>query len=312
MLTDDILQLHPLQVVPDPLIRIQLGGIGGQLLQMDPLPSWARQEGFDLLAPVDGVAIPDHQQPHRDLGGQVPQERRPTYTPEGPVLYPGVQPALGSNAADHREMVSAEGCPEHWGLAPGGIGLDHQGQQVAAGLVYEDDAPAFVPGLFFRAGQRSSFQRRMAASSRWLARLRGFWRLQLYCLRMRPTWEGWYWTPKWRRMTWATLGWVHTSPRKPKAWGPWVKSSSNWSRCWWVNLDLRPGGLRWCRAWGPSALARQSHWLTAPLDTPRASAMRCWGQASWNSSQARRRRPSRQLVACWERSAVIHCSIPVL
>src|ERR687892_372432 len=40
------------------------------------------------------------------------------------------------------------------------------------------------------------------------------------------------------------------------------------------------------------------HWLTAPLDTPRASAMRCWCHPSWNSSQARRRRPSRQLVAC--------------
>jgi hypothetical protein len=95
MLTDDILQLHPLQVVPDPLIRVQFGGIGWQLLQMDSLPSWAGQEGFDLLAPVDGVAIPDHQQPHRDMGGQVPQEPRRISTPEGPVLYPGVQPAMG-------------------------------------------------------------------------------------------------------------------------------------------------------------------------------------------------------------------------
>src|SRR5918992_4212242 len=104
------------------------------------------------------------------MGAQVPQEPRRIYTPEGPVLYPGVQPALGSNAADHREMVSAEGCPEHWGLAPGGIGLDHQGQQVAAGLVYEDDGPAFVPGLFFRAGPRPFFQRGVAASFRWGAR----------------------------------------------------------------------------------------------------------------------------------------------
>ena len=68
MLTDNILQLHPLQVVPDPLIRVQLGSIGGQLLQIDSLPSRASQKGFDFLAPVDGVAIPDHQQPHRDVG----------------------------------------------------------------------------------------------------------------------------------------------------------------------------------------------------------------------------------------------------
>src|ERR671915_1052347 len=208
MLTDDILQLHPFQVVPDPLIRVQLGGIGGQLLQMDPLPSWAGQEGFDLLAAVDGAAIPDDQQPHRDMGGQLLQEPRRIYTPEGPVLHSGVQPTMGSNAADYREMVPAEGCPEHWSLAPRGIGLDHQGQQVAATLVYEDDGPAFLPGLFFRAGQRSSLQRRMAASSRWLARLSGFCRLHPCSLRMRPTWEGWYWTQKWRWITWATLGWV--------------------------------------------------------------------------------------------------------
>src|SRR5918992_2925023 len=69
MLTDNILQLHPLQVVPDPLIRVQLGSIGGQLLQMDSLPSRAGQEGFDRLAPVDGAAIPDDHQPHRDVGG---------------------------------------------------------------------------------------------------------------------------------------------------------------------------------------------------------------------------------------------------
>src|SRR5918998_828222 len=76
MLTDNILQLHPLQLVPDPLITVQLGSIGWQLLQMDSLPSRAGQEGFDRLAAVDGAAIPDDQQPHRDVGGQLLQEPR--------------------------------------------------------------------------------------------------------------------------------------------------------------------------------------------------------------------------------------------
>jgi hypothetical protein len=312
MLTDNILQLHPLQVVPDPLIRVQLGSIGGQLLQMDSLPSRAGQEGFDRLAAVDGAAIPDDQQPHRDVGGQLLQEPRRIYTPEGPVLDPSVQPALGGDATDYRQMVPAEGCPEHWSLASGGIGLDHHGQQVATRFVHEDDGPAFIPGLFLSAGQRFSFQCRMASSSRCCARRLGFWRVHPYCLRMRPTWEGWYLTRKWRRMTWATLGWVQTSPRKPKADGPWASSSSSWSRCWWANLGWRPGGLQWRRAWGPWVLVRLSHWLTAPLLTPKASAMRCWGQPSWDSSQARSRRPSRQLVACWELSPVIPSSMPVL
>jgi hypothetical protein len=70
-----------------------------QPLQMGSLPSWASQKGFDLLAPVDGTAIPDDQQPHRDVGGQVPQEAGRIPAAEGPVLYPGVQPAMGGDAA---------------------------------------------------------------------------------------------------------------------------------------------------------------------------------------------------------------------
>src|SRR5919106_2901178 len=164
MLTDNILQLHPFQVVPDPLIGVQLGGIGWQLLQMDPLPSWTGQEGFEHLAPVDGTAVPDDQQPHRDVGGQLLQEPRRIYTPEGPVLYPSVQPALGGDATAYRQMVPAEGYPEHWSLAPGRIGLDHQGQQVATRFVHEDDGPAFVPGLFGARGSAS------LSSAGWLLR----------------------------------------------------------------------------------------------------------------------------------------------
>src|SRR5688500_7460159 len=174
MLTDNILQLHPLQVVPDPLIGVQLGSIGGQRLQVDSLPSRAGQEAFDRLAAVDGAATPDHQQAHRDVGGQRLEEPRRIYPPEGPVLDPSVQPAMGGDATDYRQMVPAEGHPEHWSLAP---------------------------GLFLSAGQRSSFQHRMPSSSRCCARWLGFWRVHPYCSRMRPTWEGWYLTPKWRRMT---------------------------------------------------------------------------------------------------------------
>src|SRR5918999_6404651 len=101
---------------------------------MDFLPSWTGQEGFDLLAPVDGAAIPDDQQPHRDMGGQVPLEPRRICPSEGPVLDLGVQPAMSGDATDYRQMVPAQWYPEHWSMAHGGIGLDHQGQQVATRL----------------------------------------------------------------------------------------------------------------------------------------------------------------------------------
>src|ERR671918_758765 len=147
MLTDDILQLHSLQVIPDSLIRVQLRSVGRQLLQVDSLPGRAGQKSFDLMAAMDGVAIPDDQQLHRDVGGQVLEEAGRILAPEGTVLHSGVQPAMGGNATNHREMVPAEGCPEHRSPALGSIGLDHQGQQVAAALVYEDDGPAYLGGV---------------------------------------------------------------------------------------------------------------------------------------------------------------------
>ncbi len=73
---------------------VQLGSIGGQLLQMDSLPSRAGQEGFDRLAAVDGAAILDDQQPHRDVGGQLLQEPCLIYPLEGPVLDPAVMPLI--------------------------------------------------------------------------------------------------------------------------------------------------------------------------------------------------------------------------
>jgi hypothetical protein len=39
-----------------------------------------------------------------------------------------VQPALGSDATDYRQVIPAEGHPEHWSLAPGGQDLCPQGQ----------------------------------------------------------------------------------------------------------------------------------------------------------------------------------------
>ena len=67
---------------------------------MDSLPSRAGQEGFDRLAPVAGAAIPDDQQPHRDVGGQLLQEPRRISTPEG---------AAGEKSPGHPTVCTAHG-----------------------------------------------------------------------------------------------------------------------------------------------------------------------------------------------------------
>src|SRR5215211_6119183 len=98
-------------------------------------------------------------------------------------------------------------------------------------------------------------------------------------------------------MTTATLSQVHTSPLKPCAWAPWANSSGNLARCSSLRRDGAPGGGLCLKASVPSSLARFIHWLTAPSLTPRASAICFCFQPCSFSSKARRRLPSRQLLA---------------
>src|SRR3712207_1428360 len=62
-----------------------------------------------------------------------------------------------------------------------------------------------------------------------------------------------------------------------------------------------PGaGRRFRASTPPPSRARFIHWLTAPLLTPRASAICCWDHPSCLSSKALKRLPSRQSVASFE------------
>src|SRR5215208_4274958 len=98
-------------------------------------------------------------------------------------------------------------------------------------------------------------------------------------------------------MSTATLSHVHTSPLKPCASAPCANSSGNLARCSLLRRDGAPGGGLCLKACAPSSLARFIHWLTAPSLTPRASAISdCFQPRSFNS-KARKRLPSRQLVA---------------
>ena len=57
--TTDIAQLHPLEVIPDALIGIEIRRIAGQLLQMQAFGRPALEKVLDLVSAVNGRAIPD-------------------------------------------------------------------------------------------------------------------------------------------------------------------------------------------------------------------------------------------------------------
>src|SRR5207248_7835550 len=68
-------------------------------------------------------------------------------------------------------------------------------------------------------------------------------------------------------------------------------SCASWSA---VNRAVGPGGGWLYRASTPPSRARFSHRLTAPLVTPKASAIAVPVQPCWWSAHARSLRPSRQ------------------
>ncbi len=82
-------------------------------------------------------------------------------------------------------MITRELDPQDWSLPTRGRGPDRHGHQVKAGFIYKDNGAFFLLGLFLRAGQRSSFQREISTSSRWLACWMGFWTLYLMARRIR-------------------------------------------------------------------------------------------------------------------------------
>jgi len=215
-------------------------------------------------------------------------------TIESCVLHLYVQLALGCDGANGRQMVARQRNMQHRRLSARRIRTHGHRQQIEPGFVYEHDGTSFPVGFFLMASQVSARHCSIAASWRWVARSRGFWRLHFICLSSRPTCRGWYDTPNSRLMSAATRGWVQTSPRNPQCSAPWANRSGNVASCSFLKRGLGPPPFRCRNAPSPSVRARLTHWLTAPALTPSASAMSFCCQPFWWSSHARNRRASRQ------------------
>src|SRR5258706_1532969 len=290
----EIGEFNALAVVPDALVRVQIGRIAGQALEVQPLGGPASQEVLDGVPQVNRRPVPDHEQLTADRAQQHAQEADNIGRAVGVILRLHKQAPVGRDAADGGEMVMGERHAQDGGLSPWRPGAYGQGQQVEARLVSPDDGPALVGGFFSRAGQRSCHQAWIGCSSRCAARATGRWTLCRSVWSRRLTWAGWYVTPNVRRITSATRLQVQRCPRKPYASGPPAKragSCATWSA---VSLGVGPGAGWRRKAAMPRSRPRLSHWLTAPGVTPSAAAIAVCFQPCCLSSQARRRRPSRQ------------------
>jgi hypothetical protein len=57
--TADIAQLHALEVIPNALIRVEIRSVARQLFQLQAFGCPSLEKGCDLVAAMDGRAVPD-------------------------------------------------------------------------------------------------------------------------------------------------------------------------------------------------------------------------------------------------------------
>ncbi len=188
--TTNVLEFDAFEQIPDPFLWIELRGIGRQLLQMNPLGSAFAEVRFDRLATMNGSAVPDHKQFAWDLTGEQLQKAYHVGSFVRMVLASHDDPSICGDAAHRRKVIARQLDLQAGGLPDRCVGPHKHRQQIQRRLIHKDDGSVFFYRLFFRAGQRSSFQVAMAASSRWLAFSMGFCRLCFNVRRRRLQWAG--------------------------------------------------------------------------------------------------------------------------
>jgi hypothetical protein len=142
---------------------------------------------LDDVTAVNGGAIPDDDQAAGNLAEEVLQKGDDITRDHRVILRMEVEFAFGRDGADRRQMITRIPFPQNGRLADGGIGADDTGEWIKPRFVYEDNRLLLGLRPLLMAGQVSSRQRAMAASSRWRARRAGFCGLQPIALSRRPT-----------------------------------------------------------------------------------------------------------------------------
>jgi hypothetical protein len=97
-------EFNALQMGPKALAEIQLWGIGGKALPMEPWHPAMGQELCDEVTTVDGRAIPDHHPLSRHLPQQVLETRDHIVRVNRTVLAAEVELSLGGDGTDRGQM----------------------------------------------------------------------------------------------------------------------------------------------------------------------------------------------------------------
>src|SRR3984893_2594348 len=176
-------------IAPEVLHWVAFWRVGGQALQFESGPLTG-DPVLDQATAVSGKAVPDDQQPAREMAQEMSQKLDHLGTANGswkeaeietPPRYPG----------HRREQLPVEMILQHWGLSARRPRAPAVRSLAQPALVDEDDGLARPGGFFLSWGQRYCFQRWMASSSRSSARPARCWQLQPNCPSRRQTCAGW-------------------------------------------------------------------------------------------------------------------------
>ena len=140
---------------------------------MDALGSITGQKVLDDLTTMDGRAIPDDQQLAWDITQEMLKKADNTITPEGLLLHLHVQPVIGRDATNGRQMIVGQGVMQERCLAYGRMAPPDRRQEIESRFIDPHQCSLLGYGLFLTSGQRSSCQRAIASSSRWRTRQKG-------------------------------------------------------------------------------------------------------------------------------------------
>jgi len=190
IVTTPVAQFDALEVAPDSLDRVDVGGIARQGFEIEALGSLRGQEALDHLAAMNRGAIPDHQELSREVAQEVTEKADHVGSLEGAGQDVLEHPTTRRQAADRREVVVGQRNAQERGVPFGGIGPDPGGEQVETRFVDPDDGASLVLRFFSSAGQRSVSQASTLAGSRWVARTSGCWTLRPRVRTRRLTCDG--------------------------------------------------------------------------------------------------------------------------
>jgi len=164
-----------LEMAPHIFDRIEFRRVSGQAFQ-NHAPSGGGDVILDQQTAMDRRAIPKDHDFAGDVPSQVPEKLDDLWAFDAALMDLKVKPPQGQ-AANDGKAFPVEGFMEHWSLPARCPGANASRAGAQPAFIDENDGSSLLAGLFFKAGQSTRCQRRMAFSSRSTARRSGVWQL---------------------------------------------------------------------------------------------------------------------------------------